>query len=239
MPDVFRGMLKDNITNQPQTGNDSGNKLGVRPDEVVTYPHQGVPWVAPMNNGHPQGMSVTPNDGCDLPAHRRPKNSNWNGTGSASLKIWRVASAALPANLQYLPDPGNAKHGFVAPAADIVFSEYQANVQLTAPLWIEVAPPQQPCTNAAFRTTGANVMAAPSLTRKIAHALTARSSADLVKHVLDENKNGASESEIVAAIEGEIVRLEAISSDDDVELLRAILDRITGFCGEHLRLRLK
>lgn len=123
-PTLFRSMAaaSDGL---PATGS-SARTLGARP--TIDVPLQ------PGNRVYPGtgGMSVSPDDPHNLPRHRRP--SEFGGIGRDP--VWSVRPADLGPELRYRPDPLNpTEHGFVEPAQEMSFANYQSALEATRPAW--------------------------------------------------------------------------------------------------------
>ena len=233
MPIVFRGILLDAASGMPVIGNANGDQLGVRPADVTTYLNNGVPWVAPTNAGAPQGASVAPGNGCNLPRHRRPSNTTWNGTNNkAALRVWQVNTALFPVNeLAYAADPHNPAHGFISPAGMMPLADFQGYVQSTANLWTVVAPPVPACANMAGAGVDGEERAA-----LIDATASGGDVESLVAELRAANAAGTSRSDLIAELTSGV---ERATDDDAAEVLRDVLDRVTGFCGPHARIDLE
>ncbi|WP_438816909.1 hypothetical protein [Umezawaea beigongshangensis] len=231
---LYRGILPNAAGDGPLTGDDSGDKLGVRDADVTTYDEQGAPWVSPTNAGKPQGMSVSPDSGCNLPRWRRPAGQPWNGTNKKVL-VWQLDSDDLvPAQLSYVADPGNTGHGFISPGVAMSLSDYRDLVHATAALWTTVDAPPQPCPS-----TGGTVSANDERAARI-DAVAAGAAVDrLVEELLAANAAGLSGDAVVAELEAGVDRAEDAGQEDGAEVLRTLLDRVTGFCGPHARIDLE
>ncbi len=233
MPLVFRGILLDNATGMPVTGDDNGNQLGVRSVDVVTFLDNGTPWVAPTNAGAAQGTSVSPTNGCNLPQHRRPRGTTWNGNNpKAGLEVWQFDSTLLvPDELTYVPDPRQLTHGFISPARRMPLEKYQDYVHSTSSMWAIVPPPAQACTN----TVGAGV----DRGERAALVDATASGGDvetLVAELRSANSAGTSRTDLIAELTAGVDRA---ANDDAAEVLLGVLDRVTGFCGPHARIDLE
>ncbi|WP_434447046.1 hypothetical protein [Lentzea sp. E54] len=232
MPLIYRGILLDQNTNLPVTGDAVGDQLGVRDDDVVTFLYNNVPWVSPTNAGTAQGTSVSPGTGCNLPAHRRPKGPPWNGTNNKpALRVWQLNTAALiPNELQYVADPLDLTHGFLSPAGQMPLQEYRDYVHSTANLWTIAATPAQACVTAE---------GAPVNVEERAALMDATASGGDVENLVAELKSanaaGTGRAALIAELTAGVDRAE---DDDAAEVLRTVLDRVTGFCGAHARIDL-
>jgi hypothetical protein len=232
---IYRGMLLDQAgAPQPVVGDTAGDQLGVRDSDVAIVQQGGVPWVFPANAGAPQGMSVSPDSGCNLPAHRRPRGAPWNGTNTKPmLRVWQLDTNVLVANqLQYVPDPGNATHGYLSPAVPMPLQQYRAYVHATAPLWTIVPAPSQPC-------AGAEAGGEPVDVEQRAALVDATASGGDVENLVAElrsaNAAGTGRAALIAELTAGVERAE---DDDAAEVLREVLDRVTGFCAPHARIDL-
>jgi hypothetical protein len=117
--------MKEDDQGYPEVGPGT-RTLGVRPGVDVpagslgdmVYPGQG-------------GLSVSPDDPLHLPYFRRPPA--WQGTGRDP--VWTISGAELGPDLQYRPDPGNARHGFVEPVRPMTLADYQVAIAGTQIRW--------------------------------------------------------------------------------------------------------
>jgi hypothetical protein len=109
---------------------DSARGLGVRPGTDVPASLPG----DQVSSGE-GGVSVSPDDPMNLPAHRRP--SALQGTGKDP--VWVIDIMDLDPNLIYRPDPRNPQgHGFLEPACPMPLVEYQQAVARTRDRWRKV-----------------------------------------------------------------------------------------------------
>lgn len=231
MPIVYRGILI-NSANQPVTGNEIGDQLGVRPGDVQLV--GGL--VPPTVGGNPQGASVSPGSGCNLPAHRRPKGSPWNGTSNKKdLRVWQLDTSLLtPTELAYAADPADTSHGFLSPADAMALATFQGYVQGTANLWTLAPAPSTPCTTTVTTTEEKGVDAA----ERAALVDATASGGDvelLVAELKSANAAGTSRSALIAELTAGV---ERAADDDAAEVLLTLLDRVTGFCSPHARIDL-
>lgn len=70
-----------------------------------------------------------------MPEFRRPPS--FGGSGK-NLNMYRISSSDLGPGLQYAPDAGG--HGFLEPAWNMPFDEYQQYLYDTQGSWGEVSP---------------------------------------------------------------------------------------------------
>jgi hypothetical protein len=109
----------------PELGNTS-SALGAREDydlpvdaRKFVHPHEG-------------GMSVNPDDWRHVPKRRRPEELG----GTGSHPVFAIDTDDLGPFLRFRRDPDNpVRHGFIEPAHDMSFEEYQAAIHATAALW--------------------------------------------------------------------------------------------------------
>jgi hypothetical protein len=246
MPILYRGMLLDAETGCPRKGNRNGNELGVREADVVTYEKDGEPWVAPEHDGSPQGMSVSPDSGCRLPAHRRPAGPPWNGTHrsrkGAEFRVWRIDPDVFGDRLTYQPDPAHPRdHGFVSPAEAMPLERYRDLVQGTDGLWTPAPPPAPECA-----ATSGEVPVSTSEDRvaRIDAVATNAGTADdsavdaLVAELRTANAAGLGRDAVIAELTAGADRAVEAGNEDGAEALRTLLDRVHGFCGPHARIDL-
>lgn len=245
MPIVYRGMLKavpGPAPSPPATGDVSGNTLGVRNADVVTHPANGQVCVNPTSpNGHPQGMSVAPGSGCNLPAWRRPSGAPWNGTGRAGLVVYEIDTVNLvPVQLAYALDPGNNAHGFITVAAvDTPLATYRGWVAGTAGQWAQAPAPGGPCPPPPPEEE--QMGSSPELEELAAVAASAAASGDpteLVTQLISRNRAGLSRESIVMRLQAQAQEAEAAGDDVGAETLRSALDRIAGWCAPDQRIDL-
>ncbi|WP_034610787.1 hypothetical protein [Cellulomonas sp. URHD0024] len=231
--------MRPNVANNgPLVQDDNANALGVRVTppsaaaDVVTYLQGGVPWVSPLDPaGDPQGISVAAGSGCNLPSHRRPRGAPWNGTGAVGLQMWQLDTAVLvPAQLQAVPAPvpGQPQHEVISPAQLMSLALYRGYIAATAPSWQLSPAPVPACAAAADLTRGAPVDA--HLVGLLTGVAGGEDPTELVAALRAANEQGTSAAELVAGIEASVQRLEEGGDDDGAEVLRGVLDRITGYC---------
>lgn len=78
------------------------------------------------------GMSVSPPPQENLPDHRRPVALG----GESTDPVFEIDTGELPPALLYRSDPkAPDKHGFIEPASEMPFEEYQRALQETRALW--------------------------------------------------------------------------------------------------------
>lgn len=78
------------------------------------------------------GMSVSPPPPENLPEQLRPPR--FGGYGKDPL--WELETDELPPELQYRPDPKNPTgHGFIEPAEEMPFEDYERVIHATRDLW--------------------------------------------------------------------------------------------------------
>lgn len=78
------------------------------------------------------GMSVSPPPPENLPEQLRP--TRFGGYGKDPL--WELETDVLPPELRYLPDPKNPTgHGFIEPAEEMSFENYERAIHATRDLW--------------------------------------------------------------------------------------------------------
>jgi len=124
---LYRSMItaEDGL---PQLG-ESARELGARvPQDIVPVNGR----VLPKSGG----MSVSPNGPYNLPEFRRP--SDFGGTGKDP--VWCLSTCDLGPDLSYRPDPNKpATHGFIEPAYQMPYSQYQQALYNTRSKW-QLAP---------------------------------------------------------------------------------------------------
>ncbi|AGY60438.1 hypothetical protein [Gloeobacter kilaueensis] len=110
----------------PACGN-TATKLGVRPkvDIKIDEDRNVLPGTG--------GMSVSPSPE-QLPEHRRPEALG----GKSKYPAWEIKVQDLGPELKYRPDPKNSDHGFVEPARQMDFAEYQNALEETRQKWKKV-----------------------------------------------------------------------------------------------------
>ena len=239
---VYRGMFID--AGHPQTGNDSGNKLGVRDVDVVTYEANEEPWVRPLNDGAPQGVSVSFGSPCNLPTHRRPPGPPWNGNGSVNLHIWSIDTVIFTQDqLQYIEDPNPLmpNHGFIAPGEAMPLATYRGYVIGTANDWAAVPDPDPACPPLVVGKDQMTIKAATELALEVErHASNrAKNTAALEQLMRKANAAGLDKKQILHLLTSAATRAEKIGHDASAERLRTLCDRIVGFCGKHAIIPLK
>jgi RHS repeat-associated protein len=123
---LYRGM-RGTEEGSPDLG-PSASKLGARPGIDIPVDENGM--VRPGTGG----MSVNESP-MGMPEFRRPPS--FGGSGK-NLNMYCVSSCDLGANLQYVPESGG--HGFLEPASEMSFAEYQQYLYQTQGSWSEVLP---------------------------------------------------------------------------------------------------
>src|SRR5258707_12666962 len=121
---IFRAMKEDR-DGYPITGS-SSRTLGVRiegPSRDILVALDGT--VSPGTGGMSAVLGVARN----LPKHRLPKSLGGEGRDP----VFKMSSAALPANLSVRPD--QYPHAFVEPAIVCLFEHYEKNLWGTRVLW--------------------------------------------------------------------------------------------------------
>lgn len=246
MPLVYRGMRPNVANNGPLVAENNANALGVRVTppaavaDVETYLQGEVPWVSPLDGtGQPQGISVALLSGCNLPSHRRPQGPPWNGTGAAGLQMWQLDSATLvPDQLQVVPAPlpGQPQHAVISPAQLMPLATYRGYIAATAPSWQLAPNPVPACLPGADLVGGATVE--PHLVRLLGGVAGGDDPAELVAALRAANELGTSATELVAGVEASVQELEQGGDEDGAEMLRSVLDRLTGYCAPADRIEL-
>jgi hypothetical protein len=118
--------MREEADGAPRLGA-SSRTLGVRPG--IDIPAQAPSDVVLPGQG---GMSVSPSDPGNLPAHRRPRNLGGRGDDP----VWRIDEEDLGPNLSYRPDPDDpSRHGFIEPSRPMSLQEYQDALGLTRRRW--------------------------------------------------------------------------------------------------------
>jgi hypothetical protein len=246
MPLVYRGMRPNLANNGPLLADNNANALGVRVTppapvaDVDTYLQGGVPWTGPLDPaGQPQGISVAFLSGCNLPSHRRPPGPVWNGTGAATLQMWQLDTATLvPADLQAVAAalPGQPQHAVISPAQLMSLATYRGYIAATAPDW-QLAPNPVPACAPGADIVGGTIVE-PHLVRLLGGVAGGDDPTELVAALRAANERGTSGTELVAGVEASVRELEQGGDDDGAEVLRAVLDRITGYCAPKDRIQL-
>jgi hypothetical protein len=246
MPYVYRGMKPNSTNTGPLVEDDNANALGVRVTppsqvaDVVTYLQGEVPWVSPVDpDGNPQGISVALGSGCNLPPHRRPKGAPWNGTGAAGLQMWRLDTGVLvPNQLQSVPAPvqGQPEHAVISPAQMMPLATYRGYIAATAASWQPAPAPDPACGTTTDLIRGATVE--PHLSRLLTGVAGGDDPAELVSALRAANEQGTSATELVAGVEASVQELEQVGDEDGAEVLRSVLDRLTGYCAPADRIEL-
>jgi len=83
------------------------------------------------------GLSVSPDDPMNLPAHRRP--TEFQGTGKDP--VWMIEEVDLGSDLRYRFDPLNRCHGFIEPSRPAILQKYQTAIEQMQRLWQKVISP--------------------------------------------------------------------------------------------------
>lgn len=123
---MFRGM-RGAADGSPELGN-TAKTLGARPGIDIPVDEGGI--VRPGTGGMSVNDSPT-----GMPEFRRPPS--FGGSGK-DLNMYCISSCDIGPGLRYAPDAGG--HGFLEPAWEMPFSEYQGYLQGTAGSWSEVLP---------------------------------------------------------------------------------------------------
>lgn len=127
---VLRSMIADE-DGLPKTGK-LGRYLGARPtgrNRDIPVSEDGM--VRPGTGG----MSVSPPPMKNLPDHRRPVELG----GESTDPVFEIDTDELPPELTYRPDPEKPEeHGFIEPAREMSFEEYQRALHETRGLWRRV-----------------------------------------------------------------------------------------------------
>lgn len=120
---LYRSMKKDSM-NLPEVEN-SARGLGAREYDI--------PVVNSMVRPGTGGISVSPDSPLHLPRHRRPGSLQ----GIGKDPVWKMDSKWLSIfRLKYRPDPLKPSvHGFIEPAVEMTFSEYQRALASTKEMW--------------------------------------------------------------------------------------------------------
>ncbi|MEZ5096458.1 MAG: hypothetical protein R2731_10255 [Nocardioides sp.] len=111
----------------PELGS-SAKTLGARPGIDIPVDEGGM--VRPGTGGMSVNDSPT-----GMPEYRRPPS--FGGSGK-DLNMYCISSCDLGPGLRYVPDAGG--HGFLEPAWEMPFEEYQGYLHGTAGSWSEVLP---------------------------------------------------------------------------------------------------
>ncbi|HUQ56252.1 hypothetical protein [Lentzea sp.] len=160
------------------------------------------------------------------PAARR------NGTNTKpALRVWQLDTTTLvPNELQYVADPVDLAHGSLSPAGQMPLQDHRGYVRSTANLWTIAPAPAQACVN---------VGGAPVNVEERAALVDATASGGDVEKLVAELKSantaGTGRAALIAGLTAGVDRAE---DDDAAEVLRTVLDRVTGFCGPHARIDL-
>ncbi|MFN2595200.1 MAG: RHS repeat domain-containing protein [Actinomycetota bacterium] len=123
---LFRGM-RGAADGSPELGS-SAKTLGARPGIDITVDEGGM--VRPGTGGMSVNDSPT-----GMPEYRRPPS--FGGSGK-DLNMYCISSCDLGPGLRYVPDA--VGHGFLEPAWEMPFEEYQGYLHTTAGSWTEVFP---------------------------------------------------------------------------------------------------
>ena len=123
---LYRGM-RGAVNGPPELGS-SASRLGARPGVDIPVDENGM--VRPGTGGMSVNESPT-----GMPEFRRPPS--FGGSGK-NLNMYCISSCDLGPGLQYVPDVSG--HGFVEPAWNMSFEEYQAYLYQTQGSWSEVLP---------------------------------------------------------------------------------------------------
>jgi hypothetical protein len=123
---LFRGM-RGAADGSPELGS-TAKTLGARPGIDIPVDEGGM--VRPGTGGMSVNDSPT-----GMPEYRRPPS--FGGSGK-DLNMYCISSCDIGPGLRYAPDAGG--HGFLEPAWEMPFSEYQGYLQGTAGSWGEVLP---------------------------------------------------------------------------------------------------
>ncbi|WP_126452894.1 hypothetical protein [Sulfuriflexus mobilis] len=143
--DIYRGM-RINDADQPQVAN-TALGLGVRDADVVLQDDI----VLPNNpdTDAPQGTSVVTANPCELPGFTRPAGNNWNGTGSATVRVWVMDEVAhLPgtAQVQAAAIEDSPNHAVISTAGvGQTLANFRVIVGSTQAHWAVVPPPDEAC----------------------------------------------------------------------------------------------
>lgn len=109
----------------------SARTLGARPENDIRMNPARI--VLPGTGG----ISVTPGDPHALPRHRLP--TALGGTGKDPL--WWIGAEGLGMELTYRPDPAQpTRHGFIEPAREMTFNQYQQALADTRRIWRRYYP---------------------------------------------------------------------------------------------------
>lgn len=109
----------------------SSRGLGARPS--VDVPAQVSTDVVLPGQG---GVSVSPFDPGNLPAHRRPRGLGGRGDDP----VWSIDAGDLGPDLDYRPDPDDpSRHGFIEPSRPMTLQEYQDALAATRQRWRKIA----------------------------------------------------------------------------------------------------
>jgi hypothetical protein len=130
MAKLYRAMQKG-ADGAPETA-PNARALGIRPG--IDVPAAFADEIVKPGEG---GLSVSPDDPCNLPVFRRPRG--FLGTGKDP--VWEIESSQLGPDLCYRPDPAKAGHGFIEPSRPLTLDEFQQAVAQTRGWWREVQPP--------------------------------------------------------------------------------------------------
>lgn len=123
---LYRGM-RGAADGTPELGS-SAKTLGARPGIDIPVDEGGM--VRPGTGGMSVNDSPT-----GMPEYRRPPS--FGGSGK-DLNMYCISSCDLGPGLRYVPDAGG--HGFLEPAWEMPFEEYQGYLHGTAGSWAEVLP---------------------------------------------------------------------------------------------------
>ncbi|MFC7615748.1 hypothetical protein ACFQV2_21920 [Actinokineospora soli] len=168
--------------------------------------------------------------------HRRPKPpSPWNGTNNkTALRVWQMDTSQLvPAQLVYVPDPDDPKHGFLSPPIAMSLAEYRGYVHGTAPLWTQSTDPDPACVN--LPVQGADVRDHEERAALVDATAAGGDVEVLVSELRSANASGVSRTTLIAELTAGVERAPDEAAAD---VLLELLDRVTGFCGPHARIDL-
>jgi|GEM_PF-3218056 len=239
---VYRGMLPDG--GGPLVAANNANALGVRyppnpTTDIQTYLNGAAQWVNPVTPaGAPQGMSVATGSGCNLPPHRRPSGAPWNGSGRAGLRMWQLDDSTLhPAQLTNTPAPTHAHphHAVIAPGEAMAVVTYIGDLDATVGNWSLAPDPAVACA-AAVLGEGGTVH--PEVDRLATAVARGGDHAPLIEALLAANRAGTPGAQLIAGLDTRAQQLDQAGDDDGAEALRAVLDRLTGFCAPDQRVDL-
>ncbi|WP_300067715.1 hypothetical protein [uncultured Ruegeria sp.] len=243
-PIVYRGM-EANEEEKPVTGDQLGRQLGIRDNEVDTYIANGKPWLNPLNNaGKPQGLSVATLSGCNLPPHRRPAKSPWNGTNQfVGLTVFQIDVEQLDDNLALVAAPleGQPNHAVIGPAVAMSLADFRDLIHATQEQWNAAEAPDPACNSTLRQNTKALGMDSPLY--DFVNALASygsdqpTSSVELEGMIHAANSAGYSQQSIMTLLDAVAGTLEAADMADKADPIRTLQDRIYGAGPRPIRLR--